>query len=141
MVRISTICGCSCGNYKKNSYNAYCTQKPFFVEKYFESWDPKTHIPRNYLHSFYVAAIVEECGTKKHYPLAMFRNGIPKIRDHLIKAWWTMELLFCLLILKWHPRKRKIAAPRLEKIKMHFYSLKTQDDEILRIGQKYLPLY
>ena len=52
--------------------NAYCTQKSFFVEKDFESWDPKIHGPRNYLQSFYVAALIDECGTTKNYPLAMF---------------------------------------------------------------------
>ena len=36
----------------QNFYNAYCTQKYFFVEKYFDSWDPKTHGPCNYLQSF-----------------------------------------------------------------------------------------
>ena len=57
-------------------YNADCTQKFVFVEKDFESWDPKSHGPCNYLQSFYVAALIEECGTEKYYPLAMFRNGI-----------------------------------------------------------------
>ena len=43
----------------QNFYNAYCTQKYCFVEKYFESWDPKIHGPRNHLQSFYVAALIE----------------------------------------------------------------------------------
>ena len=59
----------------QNFYNAYCTPT-IFVEKYFDSWDPKIHGPCNYLQIFYVAALIEECGTNKHYPLAMFRNGI-----------------------------------------------------------------
>ena len=62
----------------ENLYNANCTPKSFFVEKYFESWDPKIHGPRNYLQSFYVAPLIEKYGTNKHYPLAMFRNGIRK---------------------------------------------------------------
>ena len=62
----------------QNFYNAYCTQKYFFAEKYFESWDHKIHVPCNCLHSLYVAALIEECGTEKHYPLAMFQNGISK---------------------------------------------------------------
>ena len=37
-----------------------------------------------------------------------------------------MELLRRLLVLKWHPRKRKIANPRLKKIHMHYYYLKNQ---------------
>ena len=47
-----------------------------FDEKYFEIWDPEVHGPRNYLHIFYVVAIIDEYGTTKHYKLAMFRNGI-----------------------------------------------------------------
>ena len=43
-----------------------------FVENDFDSWDPKIHDYHNYFQSFYVAAIIEECGTNKHYPLAMF---------------------------------------------------------------------
>ena len=53
-------------------------QNLFFGHKYFESWNPKIHGPRNYLKSFYVASLIDKCGTNKHYPLAMFRNGIYK---------------------------------------------------------------
>ena len=56
----------------QNFYNAYSTQKYFFVEKYFEGWDPKIQGPCNYLQIFYVAALIKEFGTEKHYPLAMF---------------------------------------------------------------------
>ena len=56
----------------QNFYNAYCTQKRVFVEKYFKSWDPKIHSPRNYLQIFYLDALIEECGTEKHYPLEFF---------------------------------------------------------------------
>ena len=60
----------------QNLYNAYYMPKYFVVEKYFETWDPIIHSPCNYLQSFYEAARMEECGTEKHYPFAMFRNGI-----------------------------------------------------------------
>ena len=60
----------------QNFYNAYRAQKYFFVEKYFKSWDPKIHGPHNYLQGFYVAALIEECGTKKHDPLAMLKKSI-----------------------------------------------------------------
>ena len=53
-------------------HNAYSTQKSFFVEKYFEIWDPKIHSPRDYLQSLYVAALIDKCGNDKHHPLAMF---------------------------------------------------------------------
>ena len=62
----------------QNFYNAYSTQKYIFVEKDFDIWYPKIHGPRDYLQSFYVAALIDECGTNNHYPLAMFQNGIPK---------------------------------------------------------------
>ena len=57
-----------------------------FVEKDFEGWTFKIYVPCNYLQSFYVSALVDECGTNKHYPLSMFRNGILKRYDYLIKA-------------------------------------------------------
>ena len=60
----------------QNFYNAYRAEKYFFVEKDFKIWDPEIHGPHNYLQSFYVAALIEECGTKKNYPLAMFKNSI-----------------------------------------------------------------
>ena len=50
----------------------------YFVEKDFESWDPKIHGPCNYLQNSYVDAPINKCKTNKHYPLAMFRNGISK---------------------------------------------------------------
>ena len=60
----------------QNSYNDYSTTKSFFVEKDFDSWYPQIHGPRNYLQSFYLAALIDKYGTTKHYTLAMFRNGI-----------------------------------------------------------------
>ena len=62
----------------ENFYNAYGTPKYVFVKKYFDSWDPNIHGPCNYLQSFYVDAIIDKCGTTKHYPLEMYRNGISK---------------------------------------------------------------
>ena len=62
----------------QNFYNAYCRPKSFFAEKDFGSWDPKIHGPPNNLQILYVEDIVYECGTAKHYPLAIFWNGISK---------------------------------------------------------------
>ena len=56
----------------QNFYNAYSTPKPISVEKDIDSWNPKIHGPRNYLQSFYVASLIDKCGTMMHYPLAMF---------------------------------------------------------------------
>ena len=61
-----------------NFYNAYCTPKYIFFEKYFDSWDPKIHSPRNYLQGFYVATIIVKWGTENKYPLVMFQNGTKK---------------------------------------------------------------
>ena len=44
----------------QNSYNAYCTPKSFFVEKDFESWDPKIHGSCKLLQIIYVDALIEE---------------------------------------------------------------------------------
>ena len=44
----------------ENFYYAFRTPKSFFVEKDFESWDPKIHGPLNYLQSFYVDALIDE---------------------------------------------------------------------------------
>ena len=82
-------------------------------EKYFESWDTKIHVPCNYLQSFYVDALIDECGLRRIIHLQCFKMVSQKRRDHLINSWWKMELLRCLLILQCHPRKRKIAVPRL----------------------------
>ena len=54
--------------------NASCTPIQFFVEENLVSWHTKTHGPRNYLHSFYLAAIIHKCGGKKQYPYAEIRN-------------------------------------------------------------------
>ena len=51
-------------------------RKIFFAEKDFEGWDPKILGPRNCLQGFYVAYLIEECGTYKHYTLAMFQKFI-----------------------------------------------------------------
>ena len=44
--------------------NAYCTPLEFFVEKNFDIWDPEIHGPRNYLQSFYLAALIQKFGKK-----------------------------------------------------------------------------
>ena len=58
-------------------YNANCTPI-FFVEKDFEIWGTKIRDPCNYLQIFYMASLIDECGTNNNYPLAMFINGISK---------------------------------------------------------------
>ena len=41
----------------ENFQHANCTPMQFFVEGNLVSWYPKTHGPRNYLQSFYLAAL------------------------------------------------------------------------------------
>ena len=49
-----------------------------FVEKYFESWEPKIHGPRSYIQGFYVATLIDKYGTTQHYQLEMYQNVISK---------------------------------------------------------------
>ena len=56
----------------QNIYKSYTIPTYFFVEKYFDSWDPKIHGPHNYLQIFYVASLMDKYGTTKHCPLVMF---------------------------------------------------------------------
>ena len=53
--------------------NARCMPMKFFVEENLDSWHPKTHGPRNYLQSFYLAALINKCGGKQ-YPFAEYQN-------------------------------------------------------------------
>ena len=46
--------------------NASCTPMQFFVEENLDIWHPKTHGPRNYHQSFYLAALIHKCGGKKN---------------------------------------------------------------------------
>ena len=62
----------------ENLQNDSCTPIKYFVEKFFNSWHPKTHGPRNYLQIFYLAALIQKCGGKKHYPFAEFQNVISR---------------------------------------------------------------
>ena len=44
--------------------NTCCTPIEFFVEENLGNWHSKTHGPRNYLQSFYLAALIHKCGGK-----------------------------------------------------------------------------
>ena len=57
----------------------------FFVEKNFDIWDPEIQGSRNYLQSFYLAALIKKCGKKSiiHFQsieMAFKKKG----QDHLI---------------------------------------------------------
>ena len=68
----------------QNLYNVYCMLKYIFVGNDFDSQDPKIRGPCIHLQFFYVAALIEECGTNNHYTLAIFRNSMQKRQDHII---------------------------------------------------------
>ena len=51
----------------ENFQNACCTPIEFFVEEKIGNWHPRTHGPRNYPQSFYLAALIHKC-RKKQYP-------------------------------------------------------------------------
>ena len=59
----------------ENLYNANCTPKYFFVEKDFESWDPKIHGPCNYFQSFMWPLSLRNARTRSIIHL-QFLNGI-----------------------------------------------------------------
>ena len=41
----------------------------FFVEENLDSWHPKTHGPRNYIQSFYLAALIHKWEKKNNIHL------------------------------------------------------------------------
>ena len=53
--------------------NACCTPIEFFVEENLGNWHPRTHGLRNYLQSFYLAALIRK-GRKQKNPYAEHRN-------------------------------------------------------------------
>ena len=48
----------------ENFQNASCTPIESFVEENLGNWHPKTHGPRKYFHSFYLAALINKCRKK-----------------------------------------------------------------------------
>ena len=66
-------------------YNAHFTLKYFFVEKYFESSDPKIYGPHNYLQNFIWPISLRNAGLRSIIHLQCFEMVSQKIRDHLIK--------------------------------------------------------
>eukprot|EP00978_Attheya_sp_CCMP212_P038892 scaffold197238_cov26-Attheya_sp.AAC.2 len=56
--------------------SAILTSVEFFVEDDFKDWNPKIHGPRNFLQSFYIAALAYDAGSLKDYPMANKRKGV-----------------------------------------------------------------
>ena len=89
--------------------NSSCTPIKFFVEENLVSWHPKTHGPRNYLQSFYLATLIHKCGEKNNIHMLRFKILLQaEGQDHFRKKMITMELLRCLLMMNSHPNIRKV---------------------------------
>ena len=85
--------------------NASCTPMQFFVEENLDSWHPKTHGPRNYLQSFYLASLIHKCREKKQYLFAEIRNFTAGRRTRSFqKENDKMELLRRLLMPRGSPQ-------------------------------------
>ena len=125
----------------QNIYKSYTIPTYFFVEKYFDSWDPKIHGPRKYLLSFHVDALIEEYGTNKNHQFATFWNGISKnmrssyigiTEDRIPLSSSDSEIKY--------NEKKNIRAMFKTQMKIHFYLLKQKMMYYLKIV-KNLPLY
>ena len=64
----------------ENFQNSRCTLIKFLVEENLVSWHPKTHVPRNCLQSFYLAALINKFRKQEQYPYAEFLNVSAGIR-------------------------------------------------------------
>ena len=113
-----------------------------FVEKIFDSWDPKIHVPCNYLQIFYMAALIDECGNTKHYPLAMFWSGISKnTRSSVIgKMDNGIPLLFSDSAMTSTRNKNRRATFKIQ-MKRHCLSLKAEYDTLFKNKSKNLHFY
>ena len=80
----------------------------FFFKEYLVIWNPQTHGPRNYLHSFYLAALIHKCGRKNNIHMLRFEILLQaEGQDHFRKKVITMELLRHVLMMNSHPNIRK----------------------------------
>ena len=75
-------------------------------------------------------------GTRRIIYLKCFEIVSKKIQDNIIKALWTMELIFRLLILKWNPRLEKSLCHVWKIMNMRCYSLQIDDDALFKNKSK-----
>ena len=68
----------------ENFQNACCTPIEFFVEENLGNWHPKTHGPRNYLQSFYLAALIHKCREEKKICICRDSKFYWKQKDKII---------------------------------------------------------
>ena len=79
--------------------NASCTPMQFFVEENLVSWHPKNHGPRNYLQSFYLAALIHKCGKKTFHMLRFEILLQAEVQYNFRKKVITMKILRRLLMM------------------------------------------
>ena len=103
--------------------NASCSPIQFFVEENLVSWHPKTHGPRNYIQSFYLAALIHKCGKKNNIHMLRFEILLQaEGQDHFRKKMVTMELLRRLLMMNSHPNIRKVMGQISMPNSMHLWT-------------------
>ena len=103
--------------------NACCTPIEFFVEENLGYWHPKTHGPRNYLQSFYFAALIHKCRGKHNIHMLSIEILLEtEGQDHFRKKMITMELLSRLLMMNSHPNIRKVMEKISRPSSMHLCS-------------------
>ena len=78
-------------------------------------------------------ALIDECRTMKHYPIAMFRNGIPKnTRSYVIgKVGNGIYFSSSDSAMTSKENKNRRATFKI-KIKIHCLSLKAEDDTLFK---------
>ena len=120
------------GEITKSFYNAYCTPKAFFVEKYYESWDPKIHGPRNYLHIFMRILSLSNAVPRSIIHLQCLEMLSKKIRDHIKKGTMNDGTPLSFYDSEIASRVKKNRRAMLKKLNMHCYYLGIDDDALFR---------
>ena len=96
----------------QKKYNAYCTPKYDLLRNKLIVGIPKSTVLVIIFKVFMWPLSLINAVPRIIIHLQCFEMVSKKIRDHLIKSLWKMELLRRLLILQCNPRKRKISVPR-----------------------------
>ena len=109
----------------------------FFVEKYFNGWDPKIHAPRKYLQSFYVYAFIDKYGTTKNHSLEMFQNSTSKKIGSSVTGKTDNEITSSSsdYVMKSKKRKNICATFKIQMI-TNCLSLYAKDDVLFNIRSK-----
>ena len=97
----------------------------FFVDENVGNWHPRTHGTRNYLQSFYLAALVHKYRKKINIHMLSIEILLEtEGQDHFIKKVITMELICCLLMMNSQPNIRKALYKIKRPSSMNLWSVK-----------------